>query len=105
MNTRGYAAIGLHEAKDVNNIGSALRAAGCFDAALVAVSGTRYRHSKTDTQKAWKHIPLIQTEDLKSVIPNGAVCVAVEITSEARSIVDYQHPTFSAAKTARSGRK
>lgn len=92
MNTRGYSAVGLHEAKDINNIGSALRAAGCFDAALAAVSGVRYRHSKTDTQKAWKHIPLIQTDNLQSVIPSGAVCVAVEITEDARSIVDYQHP-------------
>lgn len=89
---RGYAAIGLHEAKDVNNIGSALRAAGCFGAAFVAVSGLRYKHSKTDTQKAWKHIPLIQTEDLKNVIPNSAVCVGVEIVEQATSIVNYVHP-------------
>jgi hypothetical protein len=46
--SRGYAAIGLCSPKTNANVGSALRAAGCFGAAMVAVSGRRYGRAPTD---------------------------------------------------------
>jgi hypothetical protein len=39
MMTRGYSAIGLHQPKTPVNVGAALRAAGCYGAAMVATSG------------------------------------------------------------------
>lgn len=90
--TRGFAAIGLFNPKDTNNMGGVLRAAGCYGASMVAVSGARFGKSSTDTQKAWKHIPTIQTDDLMSVIPFGSVPVAIEFIKSARPLTNYVHP-------------
>lgn len=89
---RGYAAIGLHQPKDPANVGSVLRAAGCYGASLVAVSGRRYQRASTDTQKAWRHLPMIHTDELASAIPFGAVPVAVEFIPGAPPLPAYRHP-------------
>lgn len=89
---RGFAAIGLHRPKTPANVGSVLRAAHCYGAAMVAASGTRYRPASTDTMKAYRHLPLVQCAELRDVIPFGAVPVAVDIIEGARSLVSYIHP-------------
>jgi tRNA(Leu) C34 or U34 (ribose-2'-O)-methylase TrmL len=90
--SRGYSAIGLSYPKDKNNIGSVLRAAGCYQSALVIVSGRRYGKSLTDTQAAYRHIPLIHTDNLQSVIPYDCVPVAVDIIEGAIPLPNYEHP-------------
>lgn len=90
--TRGYAAIGLHHPKTAVNVGSALRAAGCYGAALVATSGLRYKRAPTDTMCIYRHLPLIQCDNLHDVIPFDCVPVAVEIIPGAVSLKDYKHP-------------
>lgn len=89
---RGYAVIGLDNPKDPLNVGEALRAAGCYEAELLIASGTRYHRSKTDTQKSYKHLPFIQCEDLREMIPFGCIPVAIDILEGAQSLVTYQHP-------------
>lgn len=89
---RGFAAIGLHSPRDSINVGSVLRAASCYGAAMVAVTGARYRRSCTDPGASHKHIPLLTCDDLSYVIPHGAVPVAVEILPGALSLPDYEHP-------------
>lgn len=89
---RGYAAIGLTNPKTPANVGSVFRAAGCYKAGLVAVSGQRIKRFVTDTQKAYRHIPCIQTDDLHSVIPYDCVPVAVDLVDGAKSLVDFTHP-------------
>jgi tRNA(Leu) C34 or U34 (ribose-2'-O)-methylase TrmL len=90
---RGYAAIGLHRPKYLENVGGVLRAAGCFGAAMVAVSGRRYERQRTDVQKTWRHIPLLQrVEDLHAVIPYGAMPIALEVNGE-RCLSGFEHPT------------
>lgn len=89
---RGFVAIGLDSPKDSRNVGSTLRAAGCYGAAMVVVANARYSHSGTDTQKAWRHLPLIQVNDLFLAVPKGAVCVAVEITARSKPLMNYVHP-------------
>lgn len=59
---------------------------------MVAITGRRYFRSKTDTQKAWKHIPTIHTDDLSLIIPFGCVPVAVELIRSARALPEYTHP-------------
>jgi tRNA(Leu) C34 or U34 (ribose-2'-O)-methylase TrmL len=92
MSARGYAAIGLHMPKTPANVGSVLRAAYCYGAALVAKTGERYKNAPTDPQKAVNHLPLIQVNDLQDAIPFGCVPIAVDLIDGAKSIVDYVHP-------------
>lgn len=93
---RGFSAIGLFSPKNSLNVGSALRAAGCYDAALVAISGARalkyLGRIPTDTHKAYRHIPLIRVDDLRDAIPYDCVPVAVELVEGAKSLVTYKHP-------------
>jgi len=78
--------------KDALNVGSVLRAAHVYGVSMVATTGERYRKARTDTTKAYAHIPLIQCDNLKECIPYGAVPVAVELVDTARSLVGYHHP-------------
>ncbi len=89
---RGYAAIGLVNPKHECNVGGVLRAAGCYGAAMVAYTGRRYKNMASDTQKSWKHIPLLHCDDLRDMIPHGCVPVAVELVDGARPLFSYIHP-------------
>ena len=93
---RGYSAIGLFNPKDRLNVGSVLRAAGCYEASLIAVSGKRPANYigriATDTQKAYKHIPVIRCDDLHDVIPYDCIPVAVDLIDGAKPLHQYQHP-------------
>jgi tRNA(Leu) C34 or U34 (ribose-2'-O)-methylase TrmL len=89
---RGYAAIGLHHPKTPSNVGSVLRAAHCYGAAIVAKSGQRYRSSATDTMKSYRHLPLLQVDDLFSIVPHDCVPVAVDLLQGARDLTTYIHP-------------
>jgi tRNA(Leu) C34 or U34 (ribose-2'-O)-methylase TrmL len=66
---RGYSAIGLWNAKDPINVGSALRAAHAFGVCLFVVSGVRYRRAATDTPAASRHLPLVHADDPLDVLP------------------------------------
>ncbi len=89
---RGFACVGLHEPKDEKNIGAVLRACGCYEADMIVVAGKRYRHAPTDTQKTWKHIPLLEVESLRMAMPKGCVAVAVDLVEGARPLTTYVHP-------------
>jgi len=88
---RGYAAIGLYAPKTEANIGGVLRACMCYEAAMVAIEGARYKRQRTDTQAAYRHIPLVHGS-LLELIPFDCVPVVVELREDARSLVDYVHP-------------
>lgn len=92
MAHRGFAAIGLHQPKNHLNIGEVMRAAGCYDVGLVAICGRRFGRSSTDTQDAWRHLPVLQTENLLNVTPFGAVPIAVEFIPSATPLQDFVHP-------------
>jgi tRNA(Leu) C34 or U34 (ribose-2'-O)-methylase TrmL len=90
--SRGFSCIGLHRPKDALNIGGALRAAGCYGADMLALSGFRYRYSKTDTQKAHRHLPVLHVDDLRKVLPMECTPVAVDLVKGARPLAGYVHP-------------
>lgn len=69
-----------------------MRAAGCYGAAMVAISGQRMKHISADTGKQWRKTPVIETEDLRLVIPYDCVPVAVDLVPGARSLASYVHP-------------
>ncbi len=94
---RGYAAIALINPKTSANVGSVLRAAGCYGVDLVAVEGERGKNSLitsncTDTMKAWRHIPTLLTDNIFSALPVGCVPVIIELIEGATSLVDFVHP-------------
>jgi len=93
---RGFCCIGLDNPKSVVNVGAVLRAAGCFNASMVAISGARCQkglnHACTDTMCAYRRIPVLRVSDLKDVIPLDCVPVAVELVDGATNLLKYQHP-------------
>ncbi|MEX1018060.1 MAG: RNA methyltransferase [Litorilinea sp.] len=88
----GYAAIGLQNPRDRRKIASLLRAAFCFGAALVAVSGKRYKVQRTDTASAHVHLPLLEVATLQQAIPYDCVPVAIERRADAIALPTYVHP-------------
>lgn len=91
--SRGYAAIGLVRPKHPENVGSVLRAAYVYSAALVAIQGDRTEvRSITDTPKAWRHIPVLRGDDLHALIPFDAVPVAVDLVPDAEPLPSFAHP-------------
>lgn len=93
---RGFSAVGLSNPRDPKNVGAALRACGAFNAAFLAYTGDRYKHTGVDTQKAYRHMPLLHTgsdhASILSVLPHDCVPVAVEITVDAVALETYKHP-------------
>lgn len=92
MNKRGYSAVGLCNPKIPVNVGSALRACFCYNASMMAISGERYKKRCTDTMKTYRHMPLLQVDDLHDVIPYDCVPVAVDLIDGATPLPDYKHP-------------
>lgn len=90
---RGFASIGLVRPKNGVNVGAVIRAAQCYKASLIAIQGARteIRHA-TDTMKGWRHIPLLRGDDLRALVPYGAVPVAVDLVDGAESLISFQHP-------------
>jgi len=89
---RGYFGVGLDNPKTDANIGSALRACDVFGASFLAASGKRYKKHSTDTMCGYRHMPLLQIDDLRKVIPYDCVPVAVELLDDAIPLQDYKHP-------------
>ena len=89
---RGYSCIALDRPKSASNIGGVLRAAGCYGADLIVVSGQRYNKSKLDTQKAHKHIPLLEVQDIESSVPKDCEVVAVDLVDGATNLCNFVHP-------------
>lgn len=92
---RGFSAVALANPKDSKNVAHALRACGAFGAAFLTYAGTRYVRSTIDTQKAYRHMPLIQAgdspEDVLRLLPFDCVPVAVECNGTV-SLESYAHP-------------
>jgi len=93
---RGFAAVGLVNPKTRENVGSALRAAGCYGVSLMVISGMRPDHYmgriNTDTQKAYRHIPTLRVQDVFEAVPFDCIPIAVDLLPNARSLVGFQHP-------------
>jgi tRNA(Leu) C34 or U34 (ribose-2'-O)-methylase TrmL len=88
----GFAALGLVQPKSEVNVGSVLRAAQCYGAAMVAVTGKRFGRCCTDTMAAYRSTPFLRVDDILTAVPFDCVPVAVELTDGATSILDYTHP-------------
>jgi tRNA(Leu) C34 or U34 (ribose-2'-O)-methylase TrmL len=88
----GFACVGLHNPICMGNVGSVLRAAGCFGAAMVAMCRAEYKKASTDTNHQYCKTPFLMVDDLHDIIPYSCVPVAVELLPGAKNILDYEHP-------------
>jgi len=91
----GYAIIGLISPKTPTNVGSALRACGCFGVASLFVEKPRYSklgRPATDTSCIRRHMPFYDVDDLHEVIPYDCIPVAIDLIDGARNMKDYCHP-------------
>jgi len=91
--------IGLVNPKGPSNVGTVMRAAGCFNAGEVLFTGTRYARAaqyetktNTDTHRARNNIPLTQVECLISAKKEGAKVICVELCLGATSLTEFSHP-------------
>lgn len=92
---RGFVCIGLDNPKFTENVGGVMRIAGNYNVNLIAISGKRYKQFKkqpTDTMKACRHIPLLENDNLKNLIPHNCVPVAVDLIEDAIPLTKYIHP-------------
>lgn len=67
-------------------------AQGVYGAAFVAASGARFTSERTDTMKAYRHLPLLRPERLEDLLPYDCVPVAVDIIEGAQPLHEYVHP-------------
>lgn len=91
----GSVSIGLVNPKSPTNVGSVMRAAGCYQVDEVYYTGERYERGarfQTDTQAARRKIALMGVDDLLDVVPDGASVVCVELVKGAIPLPSYQHP-------------
>lgn len=89
---RGFCAIGLDNAKTPEDVGHTLRACSAYQAAFLAISGTRDVRHATDTPNHYRHMPVLRGDDLLSFLPFDCVPVAIEITDGAQPLPEYAHP-------------
>ena len=87
--------IGLTNPKTPANVGSVMRAAGCFGVTAVFYTGKRYERAaqfNTDTKAVNRHIPLHNVANLLESIPKDAQLVCVELAQGAIPLPEFQHP-------------
>ena len=87
--------VGLVNPKNVSNVGSVMRASGCFGVSRVWYSGERYQRARrfaTDTKNAAESIPLQHTESFFESLDADTKTVCIELVEGAIALPDYQHP-------------
>lgn len=88
--------IALMNPKSPSNVGSVLRAAGCYQAASIRYTGERYARAKayaTDTKNVQSAIPLTQVAALVSPSSDqDLVKVGVELVEGAIALPAFTHP-------------
>jgi len=59
---------------------------------LGGVRPVRLASCRTDTQKAYRHIPTIMVPDVFDAIPYDCVPIGVDLVDNAKSLITYRHP-------------
>jgi tRNA(Leu) C34 or U34 (ribose-2'-O)-methylase TrmL len=94
-----HVSIGLINPKDAQNVGSVLRAIGCYQANDVYFTGTRYEHAlkhNTDTHNVALSSLISKVESMVEArdehMPVGTKIVCVELVEGAIPLPEYTHP-------------
>ncbi len=91
----GYCAVGLSNPKSPGNVGSVLRACGCFLADHIYYTGSRYDRAErfyTDTANRSEDIPLTRVDNLLEAGADDLQIVCIELCENATSLNDFVHP-------------
>lgn len=91
----GRTLIGLINPKTPSNVGTIMRASGCYGVEKVFYTGQRYQYASkfvTDTQDVHERIPLLWVEQIQQAADTGIRLVAVELAEGATPLPEYQHP-------------
>jgi tRNA(Leu) C34 or U34 (ribose-2'-O)-methylase TrmL len=96
LTQRGFACIALDRPTHGVNVGHSLRAALGFSARMVILGGKdpsiNVRRLSTDPGRAYRHVPILEVEDIFSAMPNDCTPVAVELTDDAIDLATFVHP-------------
>ncbi|WP_430462727.1 RNA methyltransferase [Thalassolituus sp. LLYu03] len=87
--------IGIINPKDVTNVGSVLRAIGCFQADGLLYTGNRYNTAmryRTDTKNIGEAVPATHVADLLAAKPASSKLVVVELVLGATPLPAFVHP-------------
>lgn len=87
--------IGLSNPKSPSNVGSVMRAAGCYRVDSVFYTGERYDSAAkfcTDTKGVSKNIPLTGVTTLLDGVPSESDIVCVELVEGALPLPEFNHP-------------
>ncbi|WP_286717309.1 RNA methyltransferase [Thalassolituus sp. UBA2009] len=90
--------LGLENPKDAGNVGSVLRALGCYQADGIFYTGSRYdravKHS-TDTRNVAQIAQMAHVDSLliaKDRLPEHTSLICVELVIGATSLLEFEHP-------------
>lgn len=91
---RGYSAVGLYRPKDKANVGSVLRAAHVYGAAMVSTEGARGSALKhgANTTLTQRHTPVFTPNFLLDTCPVDCQLVVVNLIEGATPLPDFKHP-------------
>jgi len=96
LKERGFACIALDRPNDGVNVGHTLRAALGFSARMVILGGKdpeiNVRRLSTDPGRAYRHVPILEVDDIFDVLPKDCTPVAVELTDDAIDLINFVHP-------------
>ena len=77
-------------------MGHTLRAALGFTARMVILANKdesiNVRKLSTDPGRAYRHIPVLEVQDIFDVLPQDCVPIAVELTDQAVDLTTFVHP-------------
>lgn len=93
---RGYSCVALDRPTDAVNVGHALRASFCFSVRLLILGGKdediRIDRLVTDPMRTYRHVPVVESDSILSVVPHGCSIVSIEFSEDAIPLMDFVHP-------------
>lgn len=96
LSERGFGCIALDRPTDGVNVGHALRAALGFSARMVILGAPdpkiNVRKLSTDPGRTYRHVPILEVDDIFDAMPKDCTPVAIEITDDAVDLANYVHP-------------
>ncbi len=93
---KSHCAVGLCNPKSPSNVGSVIRACGCFSADQIYYTGSRYDRAEpfyTDTANRRSKLALTKVDDLiLTAVEDKLETVCIELCENATSLLEFTHP-------------